>query len=233
LERNSKQVLEEIAESLKALCNQVTVEVVSGPTVFMIDTVAKDGSFDLIVVAPGHHSRVERFLLGGTSTRLLEHARQPVVVLKGSQDKPRFGNVVFAADGSKECFKGVADAVRLFRLTERSVKCHLVNVVSVAGPIKYVSPVRFVAAIEDNLLMSGEACLAQGQKELTELGVKDVEIHLKTGDPSEEVLALTKQVSGDLIVTGSSGHAAVRHFLLGSVSRRIASHSPCSVAVMR
>ncbi len=125
------------------------------------------------------------------------------------------------------------NAVKTFGLNTRNVNVLLFHAVDVADPVKYVSPVEFISKLEQNLLMQGETFLAEAKRMLSEAGVKNIEIALKEGKPSLEIIAVAKAMPADLIIAGAEGRTAIQHFLLGSVSQHIAMHSPCAVAIVK
>ena len=52
-------------------------------------------------------------------------------------------------------------------------------------------------------------------------------------DVSQEILDRARKQGSDFIILGDKGKGAVRKFLLGSVTPRIAHHASCSVLVVR
>jgi nucleotide-binding universal stress UspA family protein len=56
---------------------------------------------------------------------------------------------------------------------------------------------------------------------------------LANGAPAEEILRASERHRADLIVMGSKGLTGLDRYLLGSVSRKVARHAPCSVLVVR
>ncbi|MFT4866023.1 MAG: nucleotide-binding universal stress UspA family protein, partial [Ilumatobacter sp.] len=58
------------------------------------------------------------------------------------------------------------------------------------------------------------------------------EPHERTGDPADEILGVAELVNADLIVVGARGLGAIERFIRGSVSTRIAHHSPCDVLIV-
>lgn len=61
----------------------------------------------------------------------------------------------------------------------------------------------------------------------------NVDIKVLEGSPSRKLLAEAEQWQPDLIVVGSQGHSAFNRFILGSVSKNLATRSPSSVRVVR
>lgn len=56
---------------------------------------------------------------------------------------------------------------------------------------------------------------------------------VRVGPPAHEILEAAREISAELIVTGSKGLTGIPAFLLGSVSQNIAQHAECSVLVVR
>lgn len=53
------------------------------------------------------------------------------------------------------------------------------------------------------------------------------------GHPGPAIVDEAREMTADLVVVGSRGHGTIESMLLGSVSRHVASHAPCSVLVAR
>jgi nucleotide-binding universal stress UspA family protein len=51
--------------------------------------------------------------------------------------------------------------------------------------------------------------------------------------PAEAIVEYAEKNGVDLIVIGNKGAGAVERFLIGSVSSKVVSHSPCSVMVVK
>jgi nucleotide-binding universal stress UspA family protein len=56
---------------------------------------------------------------------------------------------------------------------------------------------------------------------------------LVEGRPAEEIIRAAARTHADLVILGSRGMTGLKGALLGSVSRRVARHAPCSVLVAR
>lgn len=57
--------------------------------------------------------------------------------------------------------------------------------------------------------------------------------HVRRGDAADEIVASARELSCDLIVTGSRGLGDLHRLLTGSVAHDVLLHSRCSVMVMR
>jgi nucleotide-binding universal stress UspA family protein len=73
------------------------------------------------------------------------------------------------------------------------------------------------------------------EEELERLrGNKEVLIHLRLreGNPAQEIVEFAAENDKDLIIMGSRGLDPVRSLFLGSTSRAVVHHAPCSVLVV-
>lgn len=234
LEKRARLTLDEVSTLLKQHCRQVHTEIVMGPAALMIETVARDESFSVTAVTPGSHSAVEMFLLGSVSSKVVKHCPGSVLILRPAKsDDKRIKHVVMGIDGSPQSRNAIEQAGKILKINGDEVQITLMHVVSVADVFKLISPVEYISLVENNLLMEGETFLADGKRILSEMGFKRVECVLKEGDPATELINLSRSLPADLIVIGAQGRSAVQHFLLGSVSHRVAMHSPCSTLVVK
>ena len=65
------------------------------------------------------------------------------------------------------------------------------------------------------------------------LGVAEIAVHAREGDPAGAILDVAEERDGDLIVVGNKGMSGAKRFLLGSVPNKISHHAPCSVLIVR
>lgn len=56
---------------------------------------------------------------------------------------------------------------------------------------------------------------------------------LVEGHPAEEIIRAATRAHADLVILGSRGMTGLKGAFLGSVSRRVARHAPCSVLVVK
>ncbi|MEO1671919.1 MAG: universal stress protein [Cyanobacteria bacterium J06631_2] len=70
-------------------------------------------------------------------------------------------------------------------------------------------------------------------EKLGEMGYEEVQIEVKLGDPSTEIVDFAKEIAVDLIVLPSHGKKGISRFLLGSVAERVVRLSPCPVLVIK
>lgn len=231
IEKKAHQVLYEIKNDLKPLAKSVETEIVSGPPAYMIEAVARDDNFDITAVTPRQHSKLHTLFARSVSLNVAKHGVGTTVLLHELRHNSGPLKVVIAVDGSSASNHALEMAYKQFALENASI--NLIHVVTVAPVLTLISPVTFIAALQEKLMLEGETFLATAANSLAKLGAKNVEVTLKSGDPATEINALANHLESDLIALGALGHGAVQHFLLGSVSKAVALHSTCSVAIVK
>jgi nucleotide-binding universal stress UspA family protein len=74
--------------------------------------------------------------------------------------------------------------------------------------------------------------LARGERRFAEAGF-GVQKHAREGDPANVIIDVAVEQDADLIVVGARGHAALRRFILGSVSGKLAHYAPKSLLIVQ
>lgn len=197
---------------------------VQQPASFILDSAAS-AKADLVAVGTHDHSRVTEVFAGSISHRVLLHATQPTLVVKGKA-KP-IARVLMAVEGRE-------DAIRLQQwLTSHPFKNPVaVTVLSVVPSLHVVEP----------HMLIGLAGWSEQQKQHAEQVAKDTAKALasphftatsevRLGDPVTTVCEAGSAY--DLIVVGSHGRKGLDRFLMGSVSHGIVHRAGCSVLVVR
>jgi nucleotide-binding universal stress UspA family protein len=233
IDEKARITLDEAKQALESSCKSVKTEIVSGPPAMMIEQVARDEQIDLTVVTPHKHTAVSKMFLGSVSSKVVKHVPNSVLVLRPKEGSAtKIQRVLMGVDGSENSKYALRWATQLFAI-EPSAEIVLLHAVNVADVMKLVSPIEYISMVENNLLLEGETYIAEGQNILSEAGFKNVKTVLKEGDPTHEMLSLAESMPADLIVIGAQGRTAVQHFLVGSVSNKIATGAKCSTAVIK
>jgi nucleotide-binding universal stress UspA family protein len=187
---------------------------------------------DLIVVGSRGYGPIRSMLLGSVSAELVDRSPCPVLVAR----RPTIEHLVLAYDGSPASDRALEllGAWPILRSTETQV-------LSVAqAPVLWrsgVAPGMYRVVIEDY-----EASLAQLRNEHRQLadqaarrlatGGVTAQALVATGDPAQEIVALTGPDKADLVVIGSRGHTGLSRLVLGSVARNVLLHADASVLVV-
>lgn len=203
----------------------VTPEVMYGhPTKALIDAAGADR---LLVVGSRGRGPIAGTLLGSVSQSCAQYARGPMVVVRGQSSLGEGGRVVVGVDGST----GSINALR-FAAHEAVLRSGVLQVVhawlgTVAAEARSVwpgpdrAPERAAAAVLQESLLRG---LGPSPK---------VDVTPQLVEGLDHVSLLDAAQGADLLVVGSRGRGGWQGLLLGSVSLRSISQSPCPVAVIR
>ena len=233
LESAARSKLDKLAEKFKSAGAQVKVEIVHGPPAYMIEQVSKDSGANLVAVTAGNRAG-DRFLIGGTSQHIIRHSPCSVLVLRrGAAAVDKVERILVAVDGSDKCLQSVTSAVENLNLVKSELTITIVHVVTLNPLVASFTPQSFINLLEENLLMEGEIALANAKKAFSGQGYKAVEIELGHGNSAGEIIKMQDKTKAQLIVIGSQGKGAVKHFLMGHVANRIVTHATAPTVVAR
>ena len=167
---------------------------------------------ELLVLGSSGRGRVGSVLLGGTAQKLMHEATVPVAVVPKGYQRPDAGMTVVGA-----AFADSHEGVRTLRIAARLARALGV-------------PLRAIAVAEDE----------QADRAATETRVRDalraaatdleLEIDVRTGDVSEQLIAASEDVS--VLVIGAKGRGSRRSALLGSTESAVPGRTACPVIVL-
>lgn len=193
----------------------------------------------LLVVGSQGLDALDRFTLGSVSTKLVQYATCPVLVVKSAAVPLR--RIALATDGSESSAKALEFVVSTFR-PDRStgtggrapIHVSVIHVIArrPLAPITIGSTIPWVEYRERKVNETGRKLLEQSVQKLVEAGFT-AEPLCQSGNPAERIMKGATKHHADLIVMGAKGLAAVDRFLLGSVSTRVVQHAKGSVLVVR
>lgn len=197
---------------------------------------------DLVVVGSRGLSGLGRFLLGSVSEGVLNSVPCSVLICRGrGRRAPRTrtsGLRVLLAVDESECALSAARLLRALSVpaTSRITVLHVVDLPDDRVPqlLALMAP-KFREAAQALIRVTkerGGQVLERARKILTHRGLT---IHplLVEGRPAEEIVRAAVRTQADLVILGSRGVTGLKGAFLGSVSRRVARHAPCSVLVVR
>jgi nucleotide-binding universal stress UspA family protein len=189
---------------------------------------------DCIVVGSHGTSGIRRFLLGSVSDYVLQYAPCSVLIVKkddihcAETGKPL--RLLLSYDDSPSARKAVEFCASL-PMDEQAK----VTALTVLPLVKmYRQDIR--QRLSWLWLEKKKQALAALERVKEEIGLttQHVETQLRESpDVSDEILQAATELDSDLIVLGHKGKGAIKKFLLGSVTTRIAHHAPCSVLAVR
>jgi nucleotide-binding universal stress UspA family protein len=176
---------------------------------------------------------LDRFMLGSVSTKLIQQATCPVLVVKS--DAVPLRRIILATDGSEASVKALAFVLTKFQ-PDRPVPIH-VSVIHVI-PRRPLAPFDIGTTIpwtkQRGLKVKEESrkLVDQSVQKLIEAGFRAKPIS-RLGNPAEKIMEAASKQQADLIVMGAQGLGALDRFFLGSVSTRVVQYANCAVLVVR
>ena len=196
----------------------------------------EDDWYDLVVMGAGGTSWVGSQLLGSVSTYVLHSSPWSVLIVHEILSGGEKARVLLGTDGSRgadftiKTLGRLADPAR----TEMTV----VSVVPTYSPMLF--PVAGAAYVPPEVYQQNEAVEKQmrnrAQRQANHAATKlrdsgfEVEAHVESGNPAEQLLKEAESGRFDLVAVGSRGMGPFRRALLGSVSDHLVRH--CRAALV-
>jgi nucleotide-binding universal stress UspA family protein len=145
------------------------------------------------------------------------------------------GKILLATDGSEDAMRAARAAISL--AGDTGAELHVVHV----GPAHVYPPRAAGPALpmgtDEEIRREAQGVLDWQEDEIKKAGGEIAKAHLRVGKPAEEILHLSEEIEAGLIVIGNQGlggrFSRMRHFLMGSVSEKVARYARCSVMVIR
>ena len=189
---------------------------------------ASELAVDLTVVGARGRSAVRRLLLGSTSDYVATHSQNSVLVVRptGLRDQHRPIRIALGYEDSD----AAQAAMQEFAETQWGIQSdvHVVSVVS------YVSAFLNEMIVEVDEIKEAASQSVTAAADQLRAAAPSVQAHLIESDHvGEGLIEFVEENQCDLIVVGETPHSALGRVILGSVSRFVLRHAPCSVWITR
>jgi nucleotide-binding universal stress UspA family protein len=241
--RRTEQVLNDAKRALHDAGVEAAVMTQTGSPADVLVKIA--GDYDAVVV--GTQSGLERASpgLGPVASRVVEHAAGIVMVGRPMVNEKNI-RILLGVDGSSSSENAI-DVVRTsFQLRDADVTLmHVMEKPWLRLGLDqgwYSEFERSYAerseepqserAFEAEFSAEARHILEAAEAQLRNRCLS-IETKIAEGNPANEILDQAEMGDYDLIVLGATGASDLKHTMLGSVSFKVASYAPCSVAVIR
>jgi nucleotide-binding universal stress UspA family protein len=185
--------------------------------------VAESEGADLIVVGTTHRGQLGRIVPGSTAEQLLHGAPCAIAVAPVEHTEEPIRTVAVAYDGETESVEALAKGEALAR--DHGARLRLLAVHEPPG-----------TAVDEAVLEAHDNAKEQLEKDIARI-VKDLPAELQAsaelliGRAGKTLVAACGD-GVDLLVAGSRCYGPLHGALVGSVSRYLVDHAPCSVLIV-
>lgn len=196
------------------------------PPALALEEAAKKFDAGLIVVGPAESgSRIARRLLGSTSDRLLRHSGRPILLARSAfLEPPR--QVLLPVDFSRPSMESLAWGSEMLRAMGPE-NWPEVEALFVLSPFPDQTDLQFTSVQVERLALDElDRTLAKLKSHGT------IGRRIRTGRPSEEILAELHEREADLVILGTHGRSGLERFMLGSVASDVTRDARCSVIIV-
>ncbi|PKM74701.1 MAG: hypothetical protein CVU92_05125 [Firmicutes bacterium HGW-Firmicutes-17] len=209
----------------------VKTQIISGNIKNEINRIAQDDQYSLIVVGAEKHSIVGSLFLGGIAYDILYGSTKPILVIKDSNPeqptedtKDLMPHILFPTDFSKN-----ADVAfeQIKEMVKNGVK--KVTIFHIQDESK-INPYLLHRLVEFNEVDNGR--LQKLKDELLSLCDVEVDILIRYGAPTTEIIKHVEEENIPLIVMGTQGRGFIKEIFLGSVSHNMVRHASASVLLI-
>ncbi len=235
-----KEVAPRIIESACAVLGKtqakITAEIVEGFPDRVLIARARESAAGLVVAGAKGVSGIKSHFIGSVTRSLAINCPRPVFVVRPSQPEHAQGlRILLATDGSLQ-----AAATAQFVASIPFPGDTDVTVLNVVRPSLSDVPQRYapeiderfkadVARVRSEEYARSEAVIEEALRALSPAFAR-IEGRTRVGNPLDEILDEAVKVHSDIIAVGYHGKRAPLS-MMGSVSRDILGHSPCSVLI--
>lgn len=223
------QTYEKVVEMFDGANATLNHQVSEGPPGESVVETAGKCKSDLVVVGAKGHSQITRLLLGSVSDHVATHAPCSALVVRptGLHETVRPIRVCLAFESSGSALAALEEIAEVPWRT--GTDFHLLTVET------YLSDFIGERIADDGLEIAShyQEGLVLAKERIADVA-PNAKTHLVKGDHvGESIVSFAEDHKIDLLIVGETQRSAVNRFLLGSTSRYVLRHAPCSVWITR
>ena len=225
----ANETFRQVAEMFDGANVKINHAMREGPVGESIVELAGSLKRDLVVVGAKGHSQITRLLLGSVSDHVATHAPCSTLVVRptGLHETARPIRVCLAYESSESAVSALEEIAEVPWKT--GTDFHLLTVET------YLSDFIGQRIADEGIEISSHYLegLSDAKERLADVA-PHAKTHLVKGDHvGESIVTFAEDNAIDLLIVGETPRSAVNRFLLGSTSRYVLRHAPCSVWVTR
>jgi nucleotide-binding universal stress UspA family protein len=137
--------------------------------------------------------------------------------------------ILVAFDGSEQSYQAFDFALDMSKMCPGAAVT--IIVLSVAQPPEPIDIVEMDAMI-DNATRHYED-LFKGLREKAKEHNYEIKTEVAIGHPADQIIRYAYENACDMVVMGQRGKSTIERWMLGSVSKRVATHAACTVIIVK
>jgi|SRR5208283_49698 len=136
--------------------------------------------------------------------------------------------ILVAFDGSPKAYEAFDYSLRLAAISNNKPEITVLSVAQPPEPIDIVEMDAVIDAATEHYKQLFEELKEKARQK--NIGIKtDIAI----GHPAEQIVRYATENGCDQIIMGHKGKSKIASWLLGSVSKRVSTYSPCTVTIVK
>ncbi len=229
-------VRDKATERMRALADRIVAEGVASVDALLEEGMAPeqivrhavDLDANVIILGSSSQPGGESRRVGHTAERVIRSTDKPVWLVKPG-GRAAFRRILCPVDSSESARRALNNAIYLARTFDADLI--VVTVVApLGGLLSWLIPISQEA--QDEYIQEQQARHDKFIEEFTSRGVRLTRL-VRQGDPPDEILAVCREVTPDLLIMGSVGWNQQTTLTLGSVAEQLLELQPCSIVLIR
>lgn len=136
--------------------------------------------------------------------------------------------ILVAFDGSPKAYEAFNYALNLAAICSTTPEITVLSVAQPPEPIDIVEVDAVIDAATEHYKQ-----LLDSLKEKAKQKNIEIRTEIAIGHPAEQIVRYAKENGFDQIIMGQKGKSKIENWLLGLVSKRVSTYSPCTVTIVK
>lgn len=136
--------------------------------------------------------------------------------------------ILVAFDGSQKAYNAFDYALRLAAICNSKPEITVLSVAQPPEPIDIVEMDAVIDAASEHYKQLFGGLIEKARQQNIE-----IKTEVAVGHPADQIIRYAGENDIDQIIMGQKGKSRIESWLLGSVSKRVSTYSPCTVTIVK